>query len=234
MKNYYPTVQLSSNMSEEERLHCSDKFGGLPRGLPDGAWPLCKMCGKPMSFLAQFKHHQDRLDLGKEGRVLFLFLCDRPAKLCPSWDVQKGANACFVKEHETLISEYAHPPEEGVPVAAEVFVVSWTEREDKISDENAGKFLVGSRYEELDGETLLKTCFHTRFGGVPGWIDAPGALPKGNWKFIGQISSHYDFQGQPPTEYIDGPNFGESGIAYIFLENKSLGIPKGCFFWQCY
>ena len=48
-----------------------DKLGGLPWGMPSDLWPLCKACAKPQSLLAQFSHHDQRLDLGKPGRILY-------------------------------------------------------------------------------------------------------------------------------------------------------------------
>lgn len=62
MKYWVPDLLLATQLPPQQELE--DKLGGLPWGLPEGLWPVCRSCGKPQSLLAQFTHHAERLDLG--------------------------------------------------------------------------------------------------------------------------------------------------------------------------
>lgn len=60
------------------------------------------MCKKPQTLLAQFVHNEERLNLGKSGRVLFNFQCNYEPGNCETWDANSGANSCFVLDHADL------------------------------------------------------------------------------------------------------------------------------------
>ncbi len=62
-----------SNTEDAKNVDAGIKFGGIPVGLPEDQWPICADCGSSMSLLLQMQHHRERLPLGKEGRVLYLF-----------------------------------------------------------------------------------------------------------------------------------------------------------------
>ena len=47
MKSHYPTF---CDGAAPGLVH---KLGGLPWGLPIAHWPICRECGRAMSFLAQ-------------------------------------------------------------------------------------------------------------------------------------------------------------------------------------
>src|SRR5579872_3751921 len=64
---------------------------GAPRGLPRDQWPRCKLCAAPMTFLGQFAHDPERLDLGSPGRVLYAFVCTNPETVLKLPD---GSDGC--------------------------------------------------------------------------------------------------------------------------------------------
>src|SRR5262245_15947067 len=99
MLNFIPDLQLGSLLPPQRGLE--DKFGGLPWGLRTDLWPMCRHCGRPQSLLAQLSHDDQRLDLGRDGRVLFVFQCCHPPwkrdpRECESWSSAAGANACLI------------------------------------------------------------------------------------------------------------------------------------------
>src|SRR5689334_8522225 len=100
MRYFVPKLMLGVLAPKQAALE--DKFGGLPWGLSSARWPLCSACHKPQSMIAQLVHHQDRFDLGRAGRVLFVFQCDHNPGGCATWLGDSGANSCFVLEPEEL------------------------------------------------------------------------------------------------------------------------------------
>ena len=69
-----------------------------------------------------------------------------------------------------------------------------------------------------------------------------------DWQFAGQLDSTHSFLRPPKlrhawisedcerfegrTHFGEGPNFGDGGIAYLFLR-QAAGMPRGCLLWQC-
>jgi hypothetical protein len=221
MKYFVPDIRISGEL--EPQAAPEDKFGGLPWGLDAGSWPKCSACGKSQSLLAQLLHHPSRLDLGREGRVLHVFQCNHDPGACSTWEGGSGANACFVVEPERIGAGLTQIPGDKPPVDSEVRVVRWIER---------------------DGEVTTST----RLGGVPYWIQSPDEAPQGDWRFVGQLDSTHSFLQAPKrpaawvhedkerlegrAHYGDGPNFGDMGIAYLFVKTGDPS-PQGWFFWQC-
>jgi hypothetical protein len=80
MRFFAPVLKLGTNM--ESQVQLEEKFGGLPWGLPANRWPNCRESGKPQSMIAQLKHHSEPLDLGKDGRVMFVFQCNHDPGGC--------------------------------------------------------------------------------------------------------------------------------------------------------
>jgi uncharacterized protein YwqG len=228
----YFTPKLESATKFDFQTNFSEKLGGFPFGLPIEMYPICKECRNPMIFLAQFLHHKDRLDLGKEGRILFVFVCDYEGEgenyynPCESWDADSGANVCFVIEPETFTGKTLATSDLKIPTVKETFIGGWAEFNDEITEDESKFFFDTEKYDELDFsqfvELLDKTTENTRLGGVPYWIQYP-ETPKGSWKFIGQLNSD------------NGLEFGDVGIGYIFIDvsENSEQLPKGKFLWQC-
>jgi hypothetical protein len=196
---------------------------------------VCSHCGAPQALLARLLHDPERLDLGKEGRVLFVFECNNQNSRCPSWDMNAGANSCFVLDRDELGDGPTSPPvsdtfpekqlaswldQQALPAWR---VMRWLAREDGIPPSYPGFFglnhgLPEGYDEKQDERYQSELSQQTRLGSVPFWIQFPEIPPKG--RFLGQIDSNCC------------QVFGDNGIGYIFLSGPALA-PRGWFLWQC-
>ncbi|MCI0685401.1 MAG: hypothetical protein L0Y71_25150 [Gemmataceae bacterium] len=233
MKYFEPELTPDDDLPAQSSLQ--DQFGGLPWGLPPERWPLCASCGGPQSLLAQLRHHRERLDLGNEGRVLFVFACNDDSSRCPTRDRNSGASCCLVAEQGELAQGCTLPPLAqafpqrrldrwlGEQVHPAWRVVRWYEREDGIPESYPGSFGlnpdVPDGYDEKEYEGYWsEVSQQTRLGGVPFWIQRPEPPPES--RFVGQIDSNCC------------QAFGDNGIGYIFLSGPA-SAPRGWFLWQC-
>ena len=233
MKYFIPELAPADDLPAQS-LH-EDKFGGLPWGLPAERWPTCASCGSPQSLLAQLRHHDDRLDLGKAGRVLFVLACNDDIGRCPTWDMNSGANSCFVVDQDELAEGLTLPPvSHDFPqrrldrwldeqVHPEWRVAQWREGKDGIPEAYPGFFgLMRGLPDGYDpkeyGSYWSAVPQETKLGSVPFWIQFPELPPGG--RFLGQIDSNCC------------QAFGDSGLGYIFLTGPA-SAPRGWFLWQC-
>lgn len=248
MRYFVPDIRASEELLVQTGPE--DKFGGLPWGLTATTWPVCKDCGKSQSLLAQLNHHPERLDLGRQGRVLFVFHCNHDPGMCSTWEAGSGANACFVMEPEDLSNRLSPMPKDAPPIEHEVRVAGWLTRDDGLSDSLALSFFDEKRYRELDRDFIRAVTWSTRLGSIPRWLQSPSEAPNTDegWRFVGQLDSTYSFLVPPtvPLRWItadserwegrthvgEGPNFGDGGVAYLFLRAGRVR-PEGLFFWQC-
>jgi hypothetical protein len=232
MKYFVPELAPSAELPAQSSLE--EKFGGMPWGLPSDRWPLCARCGAPQTLLAQLRHRHGRLDLAKEGRVLFLFECNDDSTRCPSWDMNSGANSCFVVDEERLGAGLTSPPVSPAfparrvaswldeQVLPEWRVAGWVEEDDGIPELYPGFFgLMGSpegndeaQFERYQSQVSQQT----KLGSVPFWIQFPKLPPTG--RFLGQIDSNCC------------QAFGDNGIGYVYLTGPA-SAPRGWFLWQC-
>lgn len=118
--NYKPVFQLG--IFYEKRSGRESKLGGLPFGLPLDRWPSCEVCGRSQNYIGQFRS-SDQTDLGRPGRMLFLFQCsDGP--MCGSWDHRSGANAAVLLDDMQMTNSFTAPPT-SVEVEPEGIIVGW-------------------------------------------------------------------------------------------------------------
>jgi len=248
MQYFVPDLRLPADV--DDRSLPGEKLGGRPEGLPRNAWPKCKECGKSQSLLAQFRHHPMRLDLGREGRVLFVFQCAHRPGLCSTWEGGSGANACFVIEPEELTQNTSEQPSDTPPEDNEVCIVRWHARDDRLPAGLIQSFFDDEKHDALSDRIRDAVTWNTRLGGFPSWIQNPSEAPSlaEGWKFVGQLDSTYSFLVAPSTvpQWVsidsrrwegrshigEGPAFGDAGIAYLFLR-ATQSVPEGWFFWQC-
>lgn len=225
MQYFVPVLEETEQFSAEAAFQ--EKLGGTAFGLTAEKYPICRNCGRPMALLAQLEHDAERLNLGREGRVLFVFQCsNRDYRVgCATWDADSGANACFVVEPEDLTGNTEEIPGERIETEKEFYITDWRVQEDEISEAETVYFLDVESYENIDDETsedlFEKASSSTKLGSVPYWIQYPD-IPEGEWSFVGQLDDDTEF------------NFGDAGIGYIFIELiKENQLPKAKFFWQC-
>lgn len=246
MRYFRPILEPAELMATQ--VAYEDKLGGLPFGLPAARWPACKDCGKPQSLLAQFAHHPERMDLGRTGRVLSIFQCNHDSGMCSTWEGGSGANACVITEAEESTYSLTPAPSQDTSIEREARIVEWREQDDGLEVDEAARFLDSEAYSQLPRLKTELVSAGTRLGGVPYWVQSPDEAPRSPWQFIGQLDSTYSFlkpprasvQGIYPdpecwegrTHWCEGPNFGDGGIAYLFI-NRTTDPCSGWFFWQC-
>lgn len=170
-----------------EQISMEDKLGGLPWGLPADRWPLCAMCRRPQSMLAQFVHEEERLNLGKAGRVLFVFQCNYAPGDCYSWDGYSGANACFVLDPDELTDKLSDLPAADLPIEPEARIEKWIRKREDLEEA-----LVARPFKE-------SASFYTKLGGLPNFIQNPEEAPSGDYHFVGQLCSMYMFYSPVPS-----------------------------------
>ena len=226
----------------------AERLGGLPFGLVPSAWPKCVDCGKSQSFLAQFAHDPDRLDLGRQGRMLMIFQCSHDPGMCAAWDAFSGANACIVVEPEELDATLTSLPNDAPPVENGVIITGWREKQDAVVIGDVAAYFDETNYFEHYVELTATVARSTKLGSVPSWIQSPSEAPKPGWSFVGQLDSSYSFLSPPNpvpawissdgelyegrTHLAQGPNFGDGGIAYLFMR-RTAARPEVVMFWQC-
>ncbi len=225
MLYYLPDLQ-HANLPEQTEVQ--NKICGIPWGVPASKWPKCKQCQKSQTLLAQFIHHPQILNLGREGRVLNVFMCcNFESDGCETWDAASGANACFILEPEALEDHLSAIPADNPFVESQGLVVGWFEQDDGFSTAETKAFYHAEEYFALDDEKLFEVSSTTRLGGVPDWIQSPEDVPE-NCRFVGQLNEPY-----AKVSGDCGIAFGDYGRGYIFLEDTHANaVPKGYFFWQ--
>jgi hypothetical protein len=248
MKYFVPNLKLSSDLPPQNRLE--NKLGGIPWGLKPEQLPVCNYCGKTQSLLAQFTHDLERLNLGASKRVLFVFQCNNlDSGACPTWEGGAGANACFILDENELENCLTPMPKEASPSILEVRVTDWMAYEDGISVDEIPAFYDDVQLYKLPEKQLESVPEITKLGSVPTWIQSSEEAPGEGWDFVGQLCDSYTFFEKPSDVrwkahiwesnicgerkwILDGPNFGDAGIGYIFVRYQAEK-PEGWFFWQC-
>jgi hypothetical protein len=235
-------ANTSDACTEDQDVH----FGGLPIGLTTDKWPSCKECGIKMTFLFQMKHDSNRLDLGREGRVLYLFQCETDNN-CSTWDAEAGCNQVLLVEPE----EWDNTPIDDVPqeetkMLPAIAVTSWETREQQEKEDVwthlGGKPIWIQGEEDLGTDYLFAAQLDfslrvvvTNLSELPieETVDHNGTssyrlkVGKRDVVWISASSS------SPNTYNCSFANFGDSGSGYVFV-NPAKEHGTGRFIWQCY
>lgn len=221
MKYYLPVFKLGVLCSPQTQIE--DKLGGLPWGLPQNLWPVCKICGKSMGLVAQLLHDDERLNLGRNGRCLFVFMCCNADSQCvATWSSEEGGNSSFVIEPEKLGFGLVAPPdiknpdsanirvwhncaydqkwepEQTIWIQTEARITKWESKDDNIPESARSRFLHGAEFNELDEDLFNKVYSGTKLGSVPAWVQYP---THEDFTFVGQFDSYIGF-----TTPIPDPN----------------------------
>ncbi|WP_229074375.1 hypothetical protein [Actinoplanes sp. DH11] len=190
------------------------KLGGEPTWLQEPQWPLSRSRNRPMPFIGQF-----RLDDGTgDVRVAYVFMSD-----------------LFIFDMED--EEAADDDEERVDGEEEdnAYAIDGTSEPD--GGENAVIIQPGGRvpsFVDVQGQRAGSAFTEDHLpvdvasdegdmpleflGGDPVWLQSPEP-PGPDWQLVGQLSDRL------------GHNFGDGGVAYIFV---SADGAEGRFLWQCH
>lgn len=200
MRTFRPTFELAPPGAAPWP---GDKIGGAPTGVSVPDWPVCADCARPMSLIGQFRHEDDRLDLGAAGRVLTLWQCEHDPGMCETWAAHSGANAATV----VAVADDRLPtsaPDPTVVVHPEVVVTEWSVEDDGVSSELRPSFFDDAEYLALGEEWWGRGGFDTRLGGVPAWIQSASEAPGPPWEFVGQLADSQRIGGAVPPSQLPG------------------------------
>jgi hypothetical protein len=233
MRYFVPILRLGATLPPQNQL--VDKLGGTPWGLPRERWPICESCGRPEALLAQIRHHHERIDLGRSGRVLFVFQCEE-------LDGCAGQSACLVLEGAEVLTSPTEPADPDATVLPEARVVAWKAKNDHVPPRYRRHFYDETLFADLPQLVAQPFC-GTKLGGVPRWCDGPQALPA-PWRFVLQLDRFHvvrtevhDSRGTrrgptPPElpgrhfQVCTWARFGEAGRGYVFVDTSSA-VPRG-------
>lgn len=197
MRYFEPTLALGVLLPPQTKLE--EKFGGLPWGLPPTRWPTCATCEKPQSFIAQFMHDAERLDLGAPGRALFVFQCNHDPGGCETWAPRSGANACVFVDALDLTSGMTALPTKDTPLETEARVIGWNAHEDAVTETEASAFFDDATYAAIDDAVRQSVSINTKLGSVPLWAQGAGEGPEAPFHFAAQFDFLHHFAGPAPS-----------------------------------
>lgn len=198
MHYYTPELALGYFLPKQTQLE--DKFGGYPWGLPQEKWPICESCENPITFFAQFQHHPNRLNLGKENRILFIFSCQNPE--CETWDIDYGTNAVVILDEQELTHGLTKPPEIPQPQQFDPFfellpearVLEWKVNEELLPDDERWKCFDKEEWSKHGWDLLDQIANVTKLGGAPSWLEGPES-PGFPYQFAGQFEGYLTLRG---------------------------------------
>lgn len=198
----------------------SELFGGVPTVIPSPGWPLCSVCGGPMSHIATLLHDDQRLDLRGHGRHLVLYQCENEPGDCPVWEAESGANFCAVLTPQNQV-EWSGPAPPGAWVYPECRLRGWDDGDDGVSEtEYPLHFDQTPAFDSRAVEMSLDDVPKTRLGGTPDWLQRP-EVGLGRWTFVAQIDSNWETSGPPPSaDEIGFPVF-DQGAGVVTAPNGS-------------
>lgn len=234
MRYFTPLLSLVEPTSTQSQFQ--EKLGGLPWGLPTDKWPHCAECGAPLTHLFSLEHHPERLNLGREGRVVLVFQCNDDPGMCETWSASSGANAVLFLDRDEQVTSLTICPKVDVEVENEVRIDAWQEAEDEVDPLNFAAYFDDSQqwalhrevWETEEGEYWQPMFEGTKLGSVPHWIQSASEGPKAPFQFVGQFQSWH----QVAEESVTTANYGDMGTAYLFI-HADPEAPHGEFFWQC-
>lgn len=248
--HYYKPILIKSKTLPPSKYQ--DQFGGLPWGFPVEKWPVCEYCHTPLSFLAQLKHDENHLPLGKEGRILYLFHCDTQEKGCPSYEAESGANSVIILDPEELTHGPVSNHPESLSILPCATVDKWEQCKEPSSSHPSEPFDYHS-WLAFDDLTYIDSIEPlTRLGGTPDWLQIPEPYSS-PYYFAGQIyhqleisqvetfqvkeTEHFRslqlsaLESEKTPEKLPFAHFGDNGMGYLFV-HPDPDQPTGYFLWQ--
>ena len=184
-------------------------YGGHPRGIRHGDWPLCSVCGAPLCHMAQIDAGP-WLDLGYFKRIT-LFICHATGGRCRDWEPFGGANKVVL--HGLLDDDLYDGPATVRVYKRKVLTV----------DEGLDEVAINGANEEA--EAARCAIRYDKVGGQPAWL-YPAQLPvlqgpADETRLVVQLS-----QDIVRFDITDG------GLAFVFFNAAGGDKNSAVMMWQ--
>ena len=227
---------MPSNTGFEKTQAIETRFGGSSYAEKDDVVPVCKSCGKPLTFIFQFREKFDK-DLKPSGKLYSVYYCfdctpiGRPEDEKGQWAVVSHKEpdvAKFVEQKEN-VSTILNPTS---CTLSRVFVLPDYETIENNYSE------IAELCEEVDSEDPMSAyedagnsvgCLmepSTTLGGYPIWIQGEGS------QVCPKCSGEVELAVQIDSEDAVNLMFGDAGCLYVFKCPKhkdEFAIEMQCF-----
>ncbi|CDI03570.1 conserved hypothetical protein [Candidatus Competibacter denitrificans Run_A_D11] len=205
------------------------KFGGQPNWVIEPQWPLSRLTGNPMCFIAQIELVAPHFSDG-EGQMAYLFMTDEE-DICVdgTWDAESGENAVIIQpgvyagstapiEIGPSLYQMVEKPNQDYLERdmVEYAVKLHLQKEPDFQSEE-----IRSEWALEEYDQYQQALEGNKIGGAPLFLQSDEFPEGSDWKLLLQLDS-----GKVPF-YV---NFGDAGIGYAFVNPKGT---VGKFLWQC-
>lgn len=196
MRCWYPRLSLSA-LDPQPDPGTDDRWGGRGRGFPADRWPLDQQ-RNPCPPLARLHHHPQRLDLGRDGRVLFVFLAVEWFNERFTDSLRAGGVAIVLEPEEFDLDEPGLAA--GHTAYTEARVVEWEVGDDGIRDDHIPYLMNAEQFLQLGWiEPYFEMAHRPKVGGAPLWTGNGPVVSLGpRLRYLGQCSGDYLFDGDAP------------------------------------
>lgn len=196
----------------EDRMH--SKYGGIPYLPATLDWPICRGCGRPLSFLAQFRSDDAPWLYRGFPRMLVFFYCFHCA---PWWDVDgRGFYLrCFDIRHDFELFQPKLAPIEDVPFMAPQRL-RFQRKTDYPSPQDHATFKGLSPGALAETQRRSPNVTQSKLGGFPSWLQKAD-VPRCRF-----CRRRMGFTGQVNTGDAEGMILGEAARIFLFA------CPGGC------
>ena len=199
------------------------KFGGSPVWIDRPQWPLSRLLGCPMQFIAQIAIDR-RIFPNSVARMAYIFMTDDAVD---TFDPDAGENAVILQPAATSIAHaplYTGPTLEPIDMEKGIVIHRPAEFAAELSPVTEPLFVPGEQrdgWSEEDREKHYQTLAGHKIGGSPYFIQYD-EFPFEDWRLLLQLDA-----GSAPFWV----NFGDGGCGYVFT---NADVTQAKFLWQCH
>ncbi|WP_164018135.1 DUF1963 domain-containing protein [Pyxidicoccus trucidator] len=213
--------KLSASPASVDTL---ERLGGPPAFLAPVVWPRCRRCGTPLTFIMQVAVGPERPLRYPEEGLLYVFLCQRvdvrtrEDAICPCFDVDQGAERCFVQPRPAGTLTLTVEPI-GSRLAKSYAVEGWQARPSVRMPAGVATPEQYSLYAAMSGWLDIQV------GGFADWVQDeanPGPCSCGAPR---ELVLQF-------AEFEDDLNLGGAGRAYVFACSARHAPDAFSLFWQ--
>ncbi len=226
-----PKWQLASIAERDDGSTLAlDRVSGHPAGLPQDRWPSCGVCNTPLGFVGQWSHDATRMDLGKQGRVLYAFLCLNPrtSQLCglgPAPGQGPTEAVVVVDAVDADRATVTIPPGATTPAppAPALVATGWDADVERCAPEALEPLLYGFNeavHEWPGGQGPIAAARGSKCGGLPQWLQDPFFQSRGNprrHRCVAQWDSYDRTHSTDSSDSSDKRVMGSLGSGMLYL-----------------